>query len=103
VIDIEKEEALALSDAAQELKVSRRAMAASTLYRWTTNGCRGVKLEFVQIGGTRCTTKEALQRFFEAIKNAPRLRVTSGSPTKAKAARRAKASEQAARALSAKC
>ena len=39
----------------------------SCIYRWTTSGCRGVILESIQIGGTRCTSKEALRRFFEAL------------------------------------
>ena len=39
----------------------------SCLYRWTTTGCRGVRLEFLQCGGTRCTSKEALARFFNNL------------------------------------
>jgi len=39
----------------------------STLYRWTRRGFRGVILETVQAGGTRSTTREALQRFFERL------------------------------------
>ena len=39
----------------------------ATLYRWTTCGCRGVRLESIQIGGTRCTSHEALQRFFDRL------------------------------------
>lgn len=41
--------------------------AVETLYRWTTCGCRGVVLESVQVGGTRCTSREALQRFFDRL------------------------------------
>jgi len=39
----------------------------STLYRWTRRGFRGVVLETIQVGGTRNTTREALQRFFERL------------------------------------
>jgi len=39
----------------------------STLYRWASVGCRGVRLETVQIGATCCTSREALQRFFESL------------------------------------
>ena len=39
----------------------------STPYRWTTIGCRGVVLESIQIGGTRCTSREALARFFQRL------------------------------------
>ncbi len=39
----------------------------ATLYRWSTNGCRGVVLETCQVGGTRCTSIEAIQRFVDAL------------------------------------
>jgi hypothetical protein len=39
----------------------------ATLYRWSTIGCRGVVLETIQIGSTRCTSREALGRFFRAL------------------------------------
>ena len=38
----------------------------SCVYRWTNEGSRGRVLEYVQIGGRRYTTMEALQRFAEA-------------------------------------
>jgi hypothetical protein len=39
----------------------------ATLYRWTRVGVRGVVLESIQCGGTRCTSREALDRFFAAL------------------------------------
>ncbi|MBA4106830.1 MAG: hypothetical protein C0485_13840 [Pirellula sp.] len=39
----------------------------STLHRWRMRGVRGVKLETCLIGGTRYTSKEALQDFVDAI------------------------------------
>jgi hypothetical protein len=39
----------------------------SCLYRWTTSGCKGIVLESLQVGGTRCTSREALARFFERL------------------------------------
>jgi hypothetical protein len=45
----------------------RRKTHVSTFYRWSTIGCRGIVLETIQIGGTRCTSREALQRFFERL------------------------------------
>jgi hypothetical protein len=39
----------------------------STLYRWASCGYRGVKQEVVRVGGTLCTSREALQRFCEAL------------------------------------
>ncbi len=44
-----------------------RKVHVSTLYRWATVGCRGIVLETLQVGGTRCTSRESLQRFFEAL------------------------------------
>jgi Protein of unknown function (DUF1580) len=63
---------ITLTQAAAELPRRRggRQTNVSTLYRWTTAGCRGVKLEYVQVGATRCTTREALARFFERLTEA---------------------------------
>jgi hypothetical protein len=60
---------LPLADAAKGLPRRRggRRVHPSTLHRWATAGCRGVRLEIIQIGGTRCTSREALQRFFERL------------------------------------
>ena len=44
-----------------------RKAHVSTLYRWSDAGCKGIRLEAIQIGGTRCTSAEALQRFFSAL------------------------------------
>ena len=63
------ENIIKLADAANELPRRRRGRKAhvSCLYRWSTIGCRGVLLETLQVGGTRCTSREALQRFFERL------------------------------------
>jgi hypothetical protein len=37
------------------------------LYRWAKRGLRGVKLETIRVGGTLCTSLEALQRFCERL------------------------------------
>ncbi len=39
----------------------------ATVYRWMQVGVRGIRLESICIGGTRCTSLEALQRFFDAL------------------------------------
>ena len=36
----------------------------ATLHRWATNGCRGVRLETICVGATRCTSPDAIDRFF---------------------------------------
>jgi Protein of unknown function (DUF1580) len=63
------ETVITLANAAEELPRRRRGRKThvSTLFRWSTAGCRGVVLETIQIGGTRCTSREALQRFFERL------------------------------------
>jgi hypothetical protein len=41
-----------------------------TLERWGKVGVRGVRLETVMIGCRRCTTREALARFYQRVTNA---------------------------------
>jgi Protein of unknown function (DUF1580) len=69
MIDTTVETVQSLAQAAHELPRRRggRKTHISTLYRWATAGCRGVILETIQIGATRCTSREALQRFFERL------------------------------------
>lgn len=69
MIDTSTETLLSLRDAAKRLPGRRQGKrpAVETLYRWTLHGCRGIVLESVQIGGTRCTSLEALDRFFAAL------------------------------------
>src|SRR3954451_11871564 len=69
MIDSTAETLLSLAQAAEQLPRRRRGRKThvSTLYRWTTAGCRGVRLDTIQVGATRCTSREALQRFFEQL------------------------------------
>src|SRR3954447_15412589 len=69
VIDTTNETVVSLAQAADDLPRRRRGKKThvSTLYRWATVGCRGVVLETIQIGATRCTSRKALQRFFERL------------------------------------
>jgi Protein of unknown function (DUF1580) len=69
MIDSASETLLTLKQAADEVPRRRRGRKThiSTLFRWSTVGCRGVVLETIQVGGTRCTSREALQRFFERL------------------------------------
>jgi hypothetical protein len=66
MIDSATETLVSLADAARTLPRRRRGRAVhvSCIYRWTTTGLRGVVLESLQVGGSRCTSQEALQRFF---------------------------------------
>lgn len=60
------EDILSLSQAAALLPRRRGSKKTNTctLYRWTKRGLKGVVLESIQVGGTRCTSREALERFF---------------------------------------
>ncbi len=74
MIDSASESLLTLAQAAEQLPRRRRGRKThvSTLYRWTTAGCRGVRLDTIQVGATRCTSREALQRFFEQLSQGSR-------------------------------
>ena len=71
MIDVSKEQPISLTNATKlKLFPERRngkRPAVTTLWRWATKGCRGVKLETIRIGETLCTSAEALQRFFEGV------------------------------------
>ena len=65
-IDVFKENILTFSEAAKVLPRGRagKKIHTCTLYRWASRGLRGIRLETIQVGGTTCTSQEALQRFF---------------------------------------
>jgi hypothetical protein len=91
-IDILQESPISLTEAARQLPRRRqgRRTATSTLYRWATAGCRGAILEPLQVGGIRCTSLAALQRFFEALTAAagtPTVRLASAQQRTAQANR----------------
>jgi hypothetical protein len=69
MIDSASETLISLTDAARSLPRRRRGRKThvSTVYRWTVSGVHGITLEWLQCGGTRCTSREAMQRFFEAL------------------------------------
>jgi hypothetical protein len=82
MIDITNEEVLSLAQAARWLPKIRGARASGkgvhpcTVWRWTNSGMAGpdgqrVLLESLKIGGTRCTSIEALQRFIDRIQGEP--------------------------------
>ena len=69
MIEAQTESVISLATATKHLPARRggKRPHVSCLYRWTTVGCRGVVLESIQIGGTRCTSHEALARFFARL------------------------------------
>ncbi len=68
MIDIQNETVVSLTEASKHLPRRRAGKRPhpATLYRWVQHGVRGVKLEAIQVGGTLCTSLQALQRFCEA-------------------------------------
>ena len=44
-----------------------RATHVATIFRWASVGIRGIKLESIQLAGTKCTSKPALSRFFQRL------------------------------------
>jgi hypothetical protein len=73
MIDFATEALLTLAQAADELPRRRRGRKThvSTLFRWSSVGCKGIVLDTIQIGGTRCTSREALSRFFAQLSTLP--------------------------------
>ncbi len=103
MIDTTTETPIPLAEAAHLIPPARRGKKThlSTLLRWILHGARGpagaiVRLEGIRIGGRWMTTREALQRFAEAL--TPRLDapppLTPRTPTA-----RQRAGERAAREL----
>ena len=83
MIDPNTETLVSLTEAARLLPRRRAGKKphVSCIYRWTTVGCKGVILESIQVGGTRCTSRDALARFFEALTYADSPR-TNRSPAR---------------------
>jgi hypothetical protein len=69
MIDLLSEDLISLTNATALFPPRRRGKKPniSTLYRWAQRGCRGVTLESIQVGGTRCTSRQALARFIDAL------------------------------------
>ena len=86
MIDISTEQLLTLPQAARVRPHGRlgRPTHPSTVYRWISRGARGVagvvQLEGVRIGGSWYTSREALQRFAEALTNGSTETVRGDTP-----------------------
>lgn len=67
-IDIDNETLLSLTEATKVLpRVNGRRPAIATVWRWCRKGLGGVHLEYVRIGRNIATSREALNRFFNAL------------------------------------
>jgi hypothetical protein len=69
MIDANKEALLTFAQAAKKIPPRRggRPVHVSTIHRWAMAGVRGERLESLLVGGTRMTSVEALQRFYERL------------------------------------
>ena len=73
-IDVFKEQVVSLAEASKQLPRVRngKKIHVASLYRWITAGKRCpdgsiAHLESIKVGGTTCTSLEALQRFFDRL------------------------------------
>ena len=103
MIDTSTENVIPLGQVPAEYPSRRpgKRINISTVWRWATQGCRGVRLETVVIGGGRFTSREAVQRFAERLSQ-PRSTGGGGPPAAVRyrtAARRQRDSERAGRKL----
>jgi hypothetical protein len=105
MIDSTSETLISLADAAKAVPRRRRGRKThlSTIYRWATVGVRGVVLETLQCGGSRVTSREALQRFYERLSGpdsaGPVGTQSDPIPTRRTAAQRQRDSAKAGRKL----
>jgi hypothetical protein len=74
MIDHRRETLMTLREAAASLPRRRggKKVNVATVYRWALHGFRGVRLEAIQVGGTKFTSAEALQRFFDRLSDPER-------------------------------
>ena len=88
MIDIAEETILSLGEATRAVPaIEGKHPNASTIFRWTRDGVRGVRLDSIRLGRRLCTSREALQRFVVALNDAPapqnRPRTATGTRTAA--------------------
>lgn len=68
------EEFIPLSEVPELLPFRRRGKRVhiSTVWRWASKGVRGQKLKTWRVGGTTCTTDEAILEFISATSGSSR-------------------------------
>lgn len=73
MISLDTEQTLTMAEAAKHLprRSGGKHPHPSTLFRWAKQGVRGVKLETIRVGVSLCTSKEAIQRFCNALSDGP--------------------------------
>jgi hypothetical protein len=67
-INISTETVLTLAEASKILpRRNGKRPSIGTLWRWARWGIKGVRLDYLRFGRTIVTSREALQRFFDAL------------------------------------
>ncbi len=80
-LDALQEELLTFAQAARRARPrGSKPAAPSSLWRWHTRGIAGIKLETICLGGTRYTSAEALQRFFDQVTAAKEAKLVIEEP-----------------------
>ena len=81
-IEISNERLIAVRDVPRQLppRPSGRRVHVSAVYRWLTQGVRGIVLESIKIGGTTYTSAEALQRFADQLSQPERPPMATTTP-----------------------
>ena len=69
MIDIAQEDLVPIRDVPKHLppRPTGKRVHISAVYRWTSRGLQGIRLESLKVGGTTYTSKEALQRFADRL------------------------------------
>lgn len=73
MISLRDEPLLSLTEAANTIpQIDGKRPHPSTIFRWMTDGVRGgIRLEFIRLGRRICTTEGAINRFINALADAP--------------------------------
>ena len=102
-IDIFRETLIPLAEASKLLPKRRggKEVSLSCLYRWTNEGCRGIRLAYTMCGATRCTSVESLQEFCDALASAAEAKEPRLPPPTALSRTRLRQVEAAERRLAA--
>ena len=93
MVDFSSETLITLREAAKLLPARRacRPVSQSCIFRWTEQGCKGIRLAYTKVGSTRCTSREAMQRFFDALtarEEAAVIKISTPEPCRLPAHRR---------------
>ncbi len=94
------EEILSLSEATATVpRINGRRPHTSTLWRWCRKGCRGTRLEYIRVGSKIATSREALDRFFNAQAAADSELESTPPPTHQQATQKPRSEKARARAI----